>query len=200
MMREHFGAAAETLQLHLAGDALRHRRRHSHGDSAGADRLRRLERHAHRAGRSAQHRAPRRSCWSIPTASWSIGTAAASSTRARGLVHETWEAFARRHAFRATGQHRLRDPRQPPVRYRRLWSARSGRRCRRIRPQRSKSLRRRSGSCRQSARDGRGIQRGCNRQSAQFDATRCDGLAASAIVAPPKSNWARAITKPPFLA
>jgi tricarballylate dehydrogenase len=35
---------------------------------------------------------------------------------------------------------------------------------------------------------------------ARFDATRCDGLAASAELQPPKSNWARPITKPPFLA
>jgi len=35
---------------------------------------------------------------------------------------------------------------------------------------------------------------------ARFDATRCDGLAASSALRPPKSNWARAIVKPPFLA
>jgi tricarballylate dehydrogenase len=35
---------------------------------------------------------------------------------------------------------------------------------------------------------------------ARFDAARCDGLAASAELQPPKSNWARPITKPPFLA
>jgi tricarballylate dehydrogenase len=34
---------------------------------------------------------------------------------------------------------------------------------------------------------------------AQFDASRCDGLATAATLRPPKSNWARAITKPPFL-
>ena len=33
-----------------------------------------------------------------------------------------------------------------------------------------------------------------------FDATRCDGLAASNSLQPPKSNWARAIEKPPYLA
>ena len=33
---------------------------------------------------------------------------------------------------------------------------------------------------------------------ARFDAGRCDGLAAS--LEPPKSNWARPIEKPPFLA
>jgi tricarballylate dehydrogenase len=35
---------------------------------------------------------------------------------------------------------------------------------------------------------------------ARFDAARCDGLAATGTLKPPKSNWARAITKPPFLA
>jgi tricarballylate dehydrogenase len=39
-----------------------------------------------------------------------------------------------------------------------------------------------------------------NGDAAQFDATRCDGLAADDTLQPPKSNWARAITKPPFLA
>jgi tricarballylate dehydrogenase len=36
--------------------------------------------------------------------------------------------------------------------------------------------------------------------AARFDATRCDGLAAADTLQPPKSNWARAITKPPYLA
>jgi tricarballylate dehydrogenase len=35
---------------------------------------------------------------------------------------------------------------------------------------------------------------------ARFDAARCDGLAASSALRPPKSNWTRAIVKPPFLA
>jgi tricarballylate dehydrogenase len=35
---------------------------------------------------------------------------------------------------------------------------------------------------------------------ALFDATRCDGLAAASGLKPAKSNWARPITKPPFLA
>jgi tricarballylate dehydrogenase len=33
-----------------------------------------------------------------------------------------------------------------------------------------------------------------------FDPTRCDGLGTDATVSPPKSNWARAISHPPFLA
>jgi tricarballylate dehydrogenase len=36
--------------------------------------------------------------------------------------------------------------------------------------------------------------------AARFDPTRCDGLAAAETLDPPKSNWARAISKPPFLA
>jgi tricarballylate dehydrogenase len=36
--------------------------------------------------------------------------------------------------------------------------------------------------------------------AARFDATRCDGLAAASTLKPPKSNWARAIAKPPYLA
>src|SRR6185503_20974726 len=40
----------------------------------------------------------------------------------------------------------------------------------------------------------------CTGDPSTFDATRCDGLAARGVLAPPKSNWARAVTEPPFLA
>jgi len=40
----------------------------------------------------------------------------------------------------------------------------------------------------------------CTGDPKRFDATRCDGLAAAKTLAPPKSNWARAIAEPPFLA
>jgi tricarballylate dehydrogenase len=33
----------------------------------------------------------------------------------------------------------------------------------------------------------------------RFDATGCDGLAAAQTLQPPKSNWARAVSVPPFL-
>jgi tricarballylate dehydrogenase len=36
--------------------------------------------------------------------------------------------------------------------------------------------------------------------TARFDAARCDGLATAGALEPPKSNWARPITKPLFLA
>src|SRR5262249_20911612 len=40
----------------------------------------------------------------------------------------------------------------------------------------------------------------CQGDAKRFDATRCDGLVAAADLKPPKSNWARAIKAPPFLA
>src|SRR5262249_12543567 len=40
----------------------------------------------------------------------------------------------------------------------------------------------------------------CLGDANSFDATRCDGLAAAQTLQPPKSNWARAISTPPFLA
>ncbi len=40
----------------------------------------------------------------------------------------------------------------------------------------------------------------CWGDASRFDATRCDGLAAAQTLQPPKSNWARAINMPPFLA
>ena len=36
--------------------------------------------------------------------------------------------------------------------------------------------------------------------AARFDAARCDGLTATGTLKPPKSNWARAIARPPYLA
>ena len=40
----------------------------------------------------------------------------------------------------------------------------------------------------------------CTGDTNGFDATRRDGLAAAQALQPPKSNWARAISAPPFLA
>lgn len=40
----------------------------------------------------------------------------------------------------------------------------------------------------------------CTGDPAAFDATKCDGLAALDTLAPRKSNWARPIVEPPFLA
>ena len=44
------------------------------------------------------------------------------------------------------------------------------------------------------------FNRAATGDAARFDATRCDGLAADSELDPPKSNWARAIDRPPYLA
>ena len=45
-----------------------------------------------------------------------------------------------------------------------------------------------------------GFNAACTGDPALFDATDKDGLAAAASLVPAKSNWARAIERPPFLA
>lgn len=42
--------------------------------------------------------------------------------------------------------------------------------------------------------------RACSGDAARFDATRTDGLASAPGLSPPKSNWARALARAPFLA
>ena len=79
--------------------------------------------------------------------------------------------------------------------------ARSGRKCRRINRSLSKILRRRSGFPRRNLIETvEAFNAAATGNAGQFDATRCDGLATAAELEPPKSNWARPITKPPFLA
>ncbi len=45
-----------------------------------------------------------------------------------------------------------------------------------------------------------GYNAACNGDRSVFDATRKDGLASAPGLSPPKSNWARPIARPPFLA
>lgn len=45
-----------------------------------------------------------------------------------------------------------------------------------------------------------GYNAACTGDAARFDATQADGLAAANVLVPPKSNWARALDKPPYFA
>ena len=117
-----------------------------------------------------------------------------------GLVHETWEAFARDIHFARRGSitYAILDIR--------LFDIAGFERAIRseVPPYRSATL---EGLATQI-----GIPAGNLRETidafnaaatgdiALFDATRCDGLAASSDLRPPKSNWARPITQPPYLA
>ncbi len=117
-----------------------------------------------------------------------------------GLVHETWEAFSRRLHFEVPGRtafavldarvraisdwHRATRSEVPPFEAATL-----------------AELARQIGvDADNLAATVAAYNAACIGDPQKFDATVCDGLAASASLAPPKSNWARAIVEPPFVA
>jgi tricarballylate dehydrogenase len=117
-----------------------------------------------------------------------------------GLVHETWEVFARRLHFEVPGRtafaildarvraipdwHRATRSEVPPYEADTL-------------PALARLIGVDADTLARTAAD---YNAACTGDPQQFDATVCDGLAASPSLAPPKSNWARALLQPPFLA
>ncbi len=117
-----------------------------------------------------------------------------------GLVHETWEAFARKLQFETPGgtAFAILDSRLHEI----SDFARAIRS--EVAPFEARTL---DELAARAGIDGAGLTQtvaGFNAAAtgdpARFDAARCDGLATSGSLVPPKSNWARAIAKPPFLA
>jgi tricarballylate dehydrogenase len=117
-----------------------------------------------------------------------------------GLVHETWEWFARHIHFATPGSiaYTILDSRLlgVPDYHRAIRSA--------VPPVRADTL---AELARIVGVDADNLMAtvatynaACVGDPETFDATRCDGLAAGATLTPPKSNWARAIATPPFLA
>jgi tricarballylate dehydrogenase len=118
----------------------------------------------------------------------------------RGLVHETWEWFARHLHFNVPDRQawaildsRVREipdwqratrSEVPPVEGGNIWDLAG------LIGVEASGL----------ARTIATYNAACSGDPAKFDATKCDGLAAQASLAPPKSNWARPIIEPPFLA
>jgi tricarballylate dehydrogenase len=117
-----------------------------------------------------------------------------------GLVHETWEWFARDIHFNMPGSvaYAILDARLLEITdYQRAIRSE-------VPPVRADSL--------AELAELTGIDAGkfvktvatynvaCTGDAHNFDATRRDGLAAAQTLQPPKSNWARAISVPPFLA
>ena len=94
MMRAHFGAGGETVRLISpgtrfdTGDGIRMAMDQGAGISGDWNGMH-IEPVDPRSG------IPRRSCWYIPTASSSIRNGRRFFDEGGGLVHETWEAFAR---------------------------------------------------------------------------------------------------------
>jgi tricarballylate dehydrogenase len=117
-----------------------------------------------------------------------------------GLVHETWEAFARRLHFEIAGRvaYAILDARLRAIPD---WqrATRSE-----VRPFEASTLGELAELIGVEAENllatVAAYNAACIGDPQKFDATLCDGLAASASLSPPKSNWARAITEPPFLA
>jgi tricarballylate dehydrogenase len=117
-----------------------------------------------------------------------------------GLVHETWEAFARDIHFARPKSiaYAILDSRLFDIPgYKRAIRSE-------VPPYQAGTL---AELAAQIAVPGRNLEETIEAYNAaatgdvaRFDATQRDGLAAAAELKPPKSNWARPITEPPFLA
>ena len=199
MMREHFGAGAETMRLISPGT------RHNTGDGIRMG----LALGASRAGDwNGMHAEPidARASNSAPVVLvYPYGVVVDRDGRrffdeGGGLVHETWEWFARDLHFKAPGSiaYAILDSRLTAIAD---WqrAVRSE-----IAPFRADTL---AGLAQligvdagQLAATVAAYNAACVGDPGSFDATRLDGLAADRALQPPKSNWARAIAAPPFLA
>jgi len=117
-----------------------------------------------------------------------------------GLVHETWEGFARDIHFARPGSiaYTILDVRlfDIPGVARAIRSE--------VPPYQAATLEELAAQIGVPARNLRETVETFNAAAtgdvARFDAARCDGLSAAGTLKPPKSNWARALTRPPYLA
>jgi tricarballylate dehydrogenase len=199
MMREHFGVGAETMRLispgtrFATGDGIRMAR------ALGADLS---------GDWNGMHAEPvdARSRNSAPVVLvYPYGIVVDRAGRrffdeGAGLVHETWEGFARHIHFKAPGGmvFAIADSRLLTIEgYERAIRSE-------VPPARANTL---SELAAQLGVDGKLLAEtvadynaACIGDERTFDATRCDGLAAAPTLKPPKSNWGRAISEPPFLA
>jgi tricarballylate dehydrogenase len=117
-----------------------------------------------------------------------------------GLVHETWESFARDIHFSQPGSiaYVILDSRLFEIAdYRR--AIRSD-----LPPFQSDTIEGLAAQINIPAdallRTVNVFNAAANGNISQFDATRCDGLMAAPTLTPPKSNWARPLNSPPYLA
>lgn len=118
----------------------------------------------------------------------------------RGLVHETWEEFSRAIHFSTPGRRAwaVLDSRLEDI-------SGYGRAIRsEVPPMRAGSIDELAclaGIDAQGLRNTvAGYNAACTGDASRFDATQTDGLSASESLTPPKTNWARALDRPPYLA
>ena len=199
MMRAHFGAAAETIKLISPGTRF---------DTGDGIRIATDQGASVSGDWNGMHIEPidPRSKGSAPVVLvYPYGIVVDQDGRrfldeGGGLVHETWEAFARDIHF----------TRPKSIAYAildsRLFDIEGFERAIRseVPPYQSQSLEDLAAQIGVPARSLRETVAAFNAaatgNAAQFNAARCDGLATADTLKPPKSNWARPITKPPFLA
>lgn len=199
MMRKHFGPAAETLKLispgtrFNAGDGIRmavDQGASISGDWNGM--------HIEPIDPRSQHSAP-------VVLIYQYGIVVDQGGRrfldeGGGLVHETWEAFARDIHFARPGHiaYAILDSRlfDIPGFERAIRSD--------VAPHQGETIEDLAMLIGVPARNLKATIDAYNAaatgDASTFDASRCDGLAADRALQPPKSNWARAIVKPPYLA
>ncbi|MDB5533518.1 MAG: Tricarballylate dehydrogenase [Hyphomicrobiales bacterium] len=199
MMREHFGGAAETLKLISPGTRF---------DTGDGIRIATDQGAAISGDWNGMHIEPvdPRGQGSAPVVLvYPYGIVIDQDGRrfmdeGAGLVHETWEALARDIHFARPNSiaYAILDSRLLDIEgYQRAIRSE-------VPPYRSESI---EGLAAQLGIRSRNLRvtvdafnAAATGDPARFNATRCDGLAADAALKPPKSNWARALTKPPFLA
>jgi tricarballylate dehydrogenase len=199
MMREHFGEGGDAVPLlapraHFnAGDGIRMAR------ALGADLS------GERDGMHIEPVDPRSGNQAPVVLLYPYGVVVDRSGRrffdeGAGLVHETWEAFSRRLHFEVPGRtaYAILDAR---VRAIPDWQRATRSEVPPFEAPTLDALAALTGvDAANLARTVAAYNAACTGDPARFDATVCDGLAASVTLTPPKSNWARAIAEPPFLA
>lgn len=198
MMREHFGPGGDTMRLISPGTHL----------NTGAGIRMALALGADRAGDwNGMHAEPidARSQSSAPVVLvYPYGIVVDRDGRrffdeGAGLVHETWEQFARDIQFKAPGSiaYAILDSRLLEIAdYQRAIRSEVPPMCADTLAELAKLIEVDADTL---AATVTAYNAACVGDPHTFDATRCDGLAAGALT-PPKSNWARAISSPPFLA
>jgi tricarballylate dehydrogenase len=199
MMREHFGAGGEAIPL------LAPRARFNTGDGIAMARALGADAAGEWNGMHIEPVDPRSTGSAPVVLLYPYGIVVDRSGRrffdeGAGLVHETWEWFSRHIHFAVESReaYAILDSR--------LYAIADWQRATRseVPPFQSETL---DGLAELIGVDAAGLaatvaahNAACTGDPARFDATRCDGLAAAGTLAPPKSNWARAISEPPFLA
>ena len=199
MLREHFGAGADSLRPISPGTAF--------NDGAGIRAA--LQAGARRSGDwGGMHAEPvdARSHASAPVVLvYPYGIVVDRDGRrffdeGAGLVHETWETIRPHAPLFDSRPHRLRDPRRraarhPGLRARHPFGAAAGPGrldCRARGPTGHPG--------RVAERNGDGVQRVVHRRRLAVRRDARDGLASAPGLSPRKSNWARPLARAPFLA